>query len=137
VSTDVLMSARALVLHDLSVRGMQTPRSVDVLEAVLSDRRWWVEQWPEGAAYVSGQIAQDVQERLLDSQLGRWPRCTVCDQTDDHELHIEPELGPAPNGCNCGGANSSGGPQNSNSIRSPVVHDATRAVVEFDRVEGV
>lgn len=96
VSTDVLMSARALVLHDLSARGMESARSVDVLEAVLSDRRWWVEQWPEGAAYVSGQIAQDVQERLLDAQLGRWPRCTVCDQADDHELHIEPELGPDP-----------------------------------------
>lgn len=96
MSTDVLLSARALVIHDLSVRGMDSARAVDVLEAVLSDRRWWVEQWPDGAPYVSGLIAQDVQERLLDAQLARWPRCTVCDQSDDHELHIEPELGPDP-----------------------------------------
>ncbi|HEX6194306.1 MAG TPA: hypothetical protein VFZ37_00250 [Jiangellaceae bacterium] len=96
MSTDVLMSARALVLHDLSARGMESARSVDVLEAVLSDRRWWVEQWPDGGPYVSGQVAQDVQEKLLDGQLGRWPLCTVCDQTDEHELRIEPELGADP-----------------------------------------
>jgi hypothetical protein len=85
-----------MVLHDLAARGLESPRSVDVLESALSERRWWVEQWPDGAPYVSGQVAQDVQEALLDAQLGRWPLCTACDHTDDHELRIEPELGSDP-----------------------------------------
>jgi hypothetical protein len=36
-----------------------------------------------------------VQDRLVDSGL-RWPRCTACDDLNDHELRIEPELGPDP-----------------------------------------
>lgn len=85
-----------MVLRDLSTRQLDVPAAVDVLDAAVSERRWWVEQWPAGADYVAGQLAQDVQERLLDSGLGRWPLCTSCDETAVHELHIQPELGPDP-----------------------------------------
>jgi hypothetical protein len=96
VSSDPLLASRAVVLHDLGARGLDTAPAVDVLEAVVSERRWWVDEWPDGAAYVAGQVAQDVQDRLLDGQLGRWPRCTACDETDVHELRVSPELGPDP-----------------------------------------
>jgi hypothetical protein len=96
VIDDVLIGARALVLRDLSARGFDSAPAVDVLDDVVAERRWWVEQWPDGAAYVAGQIAQDVQDRLLDADLGRWPRCTACDSTTGHELRISPELGSDP-----------------------------------------
>ncbi len=92
---DPLMSARARVLHDLHARGKADPAGVSVLERVLSERRWWVSAWPEGAAYVAGQVAQDVQDALLDS-VGRWPLCKACDEVAPHELRINPELGPDP-----------------------------------------
>ena len=60
---------------------------------IITERRWWVEEWPEGAAYVAGQVAQDVQDRLLDEGL-RWPFCPVHHEAgNDHTLHIEPDLG--------------------------------------------
>ena len=96
VIDDVLLDARALVLRDLGARQFDSPAAVDVLEDVVAERRWWIEQWPDGAAFVAGQIAQDVQDRLLDGQLGRWPRCTACDNTRIHELRISPELGADP-----------------------------------------
>jgi len=92
---DPLMSARALVLHDLQALGKADPQGVSVLEKALSERRWWVSEWPEGAAYVAGQVAQDVQDALLDS-VGRWPLCKACDDVAPHELRIVPELGPDP-----------------------------------------
>ena len=92
----MLLGARALVLRDLSAQGFDSAAAVDVLDDVVAERRWWVEQWPDGADYVAGQIAQDVQDRLLDAQLGRWPRCTACDNTSIHELRISPELGSDP-----------------------------------------
>jgi hypothetical protein len=93
--SDSLLQARARVLNDLAARGLNSPECVDVVEDVVTERRWWVEQWPEGAAYVAGQIAQDVQDRLLDAAT-RWPRCAACDAAEPHDLHIEPELGPDP-----------------------------------------
>ncbi|WP_211239817.1 hypothetical protein [Jiangella gansuensis] len=93
---DVMLAARALVLRDLGARRLDVPAAVDALDAAVRERRWWVEQWPDGAALVSGQLAQDVQDRLLDSGVGRWPRCRSCDETVPHELRIEPELGPDP-----------------------------------------
>lgn len=96
VSTDPLLDARARVLHDLTARGLDTATAVDVLEDAVTERRWWVGEWPDGETYVAGQVAQDVQDRLLDGGLGRWPRCTACDETDLHELRIEPELGGDP-----------------------------------------
>lgn len=91
-----LLAARAMILRDLNVRGSDSAPAVDILDQAVSERRWWVEQWPDGASYVAGQVAQDVQERLLDGGLGRWPRCSSCDDTSPHELRIEPELGPDP-----------------------------------------
>lgn len=96
VVDDVMLMARALVLRDLGARRLDIAAAVDVLDAALTERRWWVEQWPDGAAFVAGQLAQDVQDRLLDAGVGRWPLCTSCDQEEPHELRIEPELGPDP-----------------------------------------
>ena len=97
VPADPLLRARALVLHDLAARSCDRPEWVDLVEDVVTERRWWVEHWPEGAAYVAGQIAQDVQDRLLDAGR-RWPLCAKDDGGDEqaHELHIEPDLGPDP-----------------------------------------
>lgn len=89
---DALITARALVLHDLEVTGAADPESVSALEASVSTRRWWASQWEEGQAYVAGLVAQDVQDALLD-HVGRWPLCRACDQLDPHALYIHPELG--------------------------------------------
>lgn len=89
---DALMAARALVLHDLEATGMADVENVSALEAAVSTRRWWAEQWSEGAVYVAGLVAQDVQDALLGT-VGRWPLCRACDQTDPHALYIHPELG--------------------------------------------
>ncbi|WP_216093927.1 hypothetical protein [Jiangella alba] len=93
---DVMIVARAMVLRDLGARRLDVAAAVDVLDAALTERRWWVEQWPDGAAFVAGQLAQDVQDRLLDAGVGRWPSCRSCDDDEPHELRIEPELGPDP-----------------------------------------
>jgi hypothetical protein len=89
---DALMTARALVLHDLEVTGAADPDSVSALEESVSTRRWWASQWEEGQAYVAGLVAQDVQDALLDN-IGRWPLCRACDHLDPHALYIHPELG--------------------------------------------
>ena len=92
--TDPILAARALVLHDLAARGHVDAASVSLVEDVLTARRWWVEQWPEGGDSVAGQVAQDVQDHMLE-QRARWPMCTACEPTTPlHELHITPELGP-------------------------------------------
>lgn len=96
MADSALLDARARVVHDLQARGVDHARLVDIVDHVVTERRWWVEQWPEGAAYVAGQIAQDVQERVRDTLVIRWPRCTSCDHLDGHELRITPDLGPDP-----------------------------------------
>ena len=88
----LLLSARARVLADLEARRLATPEVVSTLEEAMSSRQWWAEQWPEGAEYVAGLVAQDVQDALLDAG-GRWPVCTACDGAPEHALHIEPDLG--------------------------------------------
>ncbi len=95
---EALLDARARVLADLTSTGAADPSSVSALEEALAGRRWWADEWPEGAAYLAGQIAQDVQETLLDAGLGRWPLCHLCepDAAPVHELRISPELGPDP-----------------------------------------
>jgi hypothetical protein len=89
---DALMTARALVLHDLEATGAADPGSVSALEESVATRRWWAAQWEEGKVYVAGLIAQDVQDALLDRD-GRWPLCRTCDELDPHALYIHPELG--------------------------------------------
>lgn len=90
-----LHTARALVLADLSARDVAQAEIVSLVEDAVADRRWWVEQWPDGLAYVAGLVAQDVQDALLE-RYGRWPLCPVCDSGDPHALDVEPELGPDP-----------------------------------------
>ena len=91
-SDDPLITARALVLHDLEATAAAGPASVSALEEAVTTRRWWASQWDEGRAYVAGLVAQDVQDALLDS-VGRWPLCHVCDGAEPHALYIHPELG--------------------------------------------
>jgi hypothetical protein len=93
---DALLTARALVLHDLEVTSTANAASVSALEAAVTTRRWWASQWTEGAQYVAGLVAQDVQDALLE-EIGRWPLCHACDETAAHALYIHPELGgPGP-----------------------------------------
>ena len=65
---------------------------VDLLEDAVTTRSWWVQQWPDGALYVAGLVAQDVQDALLE-RVGRWPLCSVCDGPLPHAVYIHPELG--------------------------------------------
>ncbi|MBF4161560.1 hypothetical protein ISG29_07635 [Nocardioides sp. CBS4Y-1] len=85
-----MLEARARVLADLQARSFATADAVSVLEDALSQRAWWAEQWPEGAVYVAGLVAQDVQDVLLETA-GRWPACPDCEV--EHPLYIEPDLG--------------------------------------------
>ena len=59
---DVLLAARAAVLADLGARRRADAAAVSILEDALSQRQWWVEQWPQGRHYVAGLVAQDVQD---------------------------------------------------------------------------
>ncbi|MER5771465.1 hypothetical protein [Streptomyces sp. NPDC001985] len=90
-----LHTARALILADLAARDVADSGVVSLVEESVTHRRWWVEQWPDGLEYVTGLIAQDVQDALLERH-GRWPLCPVCDSGDPHALEIEPELGADP-----------------------------------------
>ncbi|WP_206055718.1 hypothetical protein [Nocardioides sp. GY 10127] len=91
---DVLLTARALVLADLSARGAATAEAVSALEESLSERAGWVEAWPEGAVFVPGLVAQDVQDALFET-VGRWPLCRLagCAEEPEHPLYVQPDLG--------------------------------------------
>ena len=71
---------------------MADPDVVSLLEDAVSQRRWWAQEWPEGAAFVAGLVAQDVQDALLESN-GRWPLCRACEQMEPHALYVHPDLG--------------------------------------------
>ncbi|MDW8811003.1 hypothetical protein P1P68_40930 [Streptomyces scabiei] len=90
-----LHAARALVLADLAAGRVAEADVVSMVEESVVQRRWWVEQWPDGVPYVAGLVAQDVQDALLE-RYGRWPLCPVCEDGDPHALDVEPELGPDP-----------------------------------------
>ncbi|MFI2509316.1 hypothetical protein [Streptomyces sp. NPDC018972] len=90
-----LHAARALVLADLVAREVAEADVVSLVEESVTHRRWWVEQWPDGAGFLPGLVAQDVQDALLE-RYGRWPLCPVCGTGDPHALDVEPELGPDP-----------------------------------------
>lgn len=87
-----LIAARATVLADLDARGCADAEGVSLLEHALSERRWWVEQWPAGATYVAGLVATDVQDALFDRGQ-RWPLCSTCASLEEHALRVDPELG--------------------------------------------
>ena len=80
------------MLHDLKATQAAQPTVIDLLEDAVATRRWWLEHWPPGAAYVAGLIAQDVQDGLLETW-GRWPLCPACDDESPHAVYIHPELG--------------------------------------------
>ncbi|MFC9249490.1 hypothetical protein ACFT7S_37220 [Streptomyces sp. NPDC057136] len=90
-----LHTARALVMADLVAGDVAEAEIVSLVEDAVTHRRWWVEQWPDGAGFVVGLIAQDVQDALLE-KYGRWPLCPVCVEEGPHALDVEPELGPDP-----------------------------------------
>jgi hypothetical protein len=90
-----LHAARARVLADLVAGRVAEADLVSLVEDSVAHRRWWVEQWPEGADFVAGLVAQDVQDALLE-RYGRWPLCPVCGSGDPHALDVEPELGADP-----------------------------------------
>lgn len=92
-SEEALHRGRALVLADLVADEVAGPEEVSMLEEAVSHRRWWSDQWPEGAAFVPGLLAQDMQDALLDRR-GRWPLCPLCDTR--HALDVEPELSEDP-----------------------------------------
>lgn len=79
------------MLHDLEATGVADPDSVSILEDAVAQRGWWLEQWPGGHAFVTGLVAQDVQDALLE-RAGRWPLCTHCEDAT-HALYVDPDLG--------------------------------------------
>jgi hypothetical protein len=92
---DPLLDARARVLSDLAARGLANAHTVSVVEDCVARRRWWLAQWEQGAEYVAGLVAQDVQDALFDESR-RWPVCVGCVNPTEHSLSIEPELGSDP-----------------------------------------
>ncbi len=101
---DPLLHARALVLSDLGAQGLIDAHTVSVVEDCVAQRRWWLSQWQQGAAFVNGLVAQDVQDALFDESR-RWPLCVGCADPLEHSLSIEPELGPDPHWvCSASGA---------------------------------
>lgn len=92
---DPLLEARARVLRDLSARAADTAVGVSLLDEAVAARQWWLREWPDGRAYVTCLVAQDVQEALQDAG-SPWPRCTGHDDTAPHELRVSPDLGEDP-----------------------------------------
>jgi hypothetical protein len=92
---DDIHRGRALVLADLAAEGMAGPAEVSLLEEAVAHRRWWSGEWPEGAVFVPGLLAQDMQDALLE-RYGRWPPCPICPGDEPHALEVEPELGEDP-----------------------------------------
>lgn len=89
---DVLRQARAAVAADLG-----DPRWDDALASAVEHRRWWLAEWPEGADYVLGLLAQDLQEAVHAEQPD-WPLCreASCPEVGRHALFVEPDLGADP-----------------------------------------
>ena len=83
---DVLADAGATLLRDC-------PAHPDLVDKAVEARRWWLEQWPDGAAYVLCLLAQDVQEAVHAAADPDWP---LCPEHRDHALFVEPDLGPDP-----------------------------------------
>ena len=89
---EALLRARAMVLHDLEARGASGADVVDLVEDAVNERRWWVREWPDGAQFVAGMVAQDVQDRLLETE-GRWP---TCPEHGEEPLQVVPPLAADP-----------------------------------------
>lgn len=95
---DPLLATRALLLHDLTFLTAGLPEgggsAAELVQDVVEGRRWWLDAWSGAADVVAGQLAQDLQERLLDEHGLRWPACPL--HLGTHELRVEPDLGPHP-----------------------------------------
>lgn len=91
---DPLLATRAQLVHDLAAQELVEIDVLTLLEEVVAGRRWWIEAWEGGADVVAGQLAQDLQERLLDEHGIRWPACPL--HPGEHELRVDPDLGPDP-----------------------------------------
>lgn len=81
---DALWPAYDAVRRDLHGRWQA------LLEAAAGHRAWWLAQWPDGAPYAPGLLAQDVQEAVHEVADPLWPLCPTC---LDHALFVEPDLG--------------------------------------------
>ncbi len=87
VSTEQALAAAAVAVErDLA------GRHPGAVEAAVAERRWWVEQWPEGAPFLTCLVAQDVQE-AVNATDPSWP---LCPEHTDHRLVVEPDLGTDP-----------------------------------------
>ena len=82
-----LEQAREAVRRDLA-----DPRRDALLDSCVEQRRWWVQQWADGAVYLTCLLAQDVQEAVHETDPS-WP---VCPEHGDHALVVEPDLGTDP-----------------------------------------
>jgi hypothetical protein len=87
-----VIQARADVLHDLESTGVADAEVVSLLESAVAARAWWLEQWAQGRDFITGLVAQDVQDALLEST-GRWPLCRICGDHEPHALYIHPDIG--------------------------------------------
>ena len=76
--------ARDAVGHDL--HGRWAP----LLDHAVEQCTWWLVSWPDGAPYLPGLLAQDVQEAVHAAADPLWPLCPTC---RDHALFVEPDLG--------------------------------------------
>lgn len=82
-----LEDAAAAVARDLA-----DPAYDDLVAQAVEQRRWWLEQWADGAPYLLCLLAQDVQEAVRE----RAPLWPVCAEHGDHPLFVEPDLGTDP-----------------------------------------
>lgn len=82
-----LEDARAALRRDL-----ENPSYDGLVDTCVEQRRWWVEQWPDGEQFLVCLVAQDVQEAVQEDQ-PRWP---LCAEHGDHALAVEPDLGTDP-----------------------------------------
>ncbi|MGH3358531.1 MAG: hypothetical protein ACRDO7_06980 [Nocardioidaceae bacterium] len=95
MTPDGLDVARAAAVRDLCAYGSDDAATVSLLDDVIAARRWWVDEWPDGEAFLPGLIAQDLQDALLDAGV-RWPQCRHCDDGVVHCLHVDPPLDADP-----------------------------------------
>ena len=80
-----------------AVRRDVPPAYAARLDGAVEQRAWWLAQWDDGAAYVLGLLAQDVQEAVHADDPG-WPACTEvsCPAVGAHAMFVEPDLGADP-----------------------------------------
>ena len=83
---DPLADARAAVSRDLG------GRRDELVASCAEQRRWWLQEWPDGAPYLLCLLAQDVQEAARETE-PLWP---ACPEHGDHPLFVEPDLGTDP-----------------------------------------